>query len=214
MANELEMVVKTEAAEVVVIASSMTVSDKETFDNATTFLKTVKSVKDKITDYWKTPKEQAYATWKSMTAKESEMLAPLKEAEQNVRDKMNFYTAELNRKMQEEQKKLAEARKAEADRMMAEAAKSEAVGDVFMAEMQMNIAQSMDTNDVGNSSFKQKNVRVTKQIVITDEKQVPDYIDGICIRPVDEKKVMEYYKLTGKVPSGVTLQDKTTVVIR
>lgn len=195
-------------------ATDIMVVNAESYQFATEFLKTVKATAKSIEAYWKEPKQKANDAWKSIVAKEKEMLTPLTSAENIVKLKMSVYADEQKRIERELQAKQEEARKIEADRLMAEAANAETNGDTLQAEINMSMAESLVSNNNFQGNTRQQGTREVKELKVFNESLVPCYVNGICIRPVDMVALKKLYSLTNQVPDGVSVETKTTIVIR
>lgn len=203
-----------EQSSVSVKANALEVTNKLSYDYAMDFLRNIKSVAKNIENYWAEPKRKANEVWKSIVAKEKAMLEPLTQAETIVKKKMSTYAEEQQRIERELQQRLEQERRAEADRLMQIAAEEEAQCNEIEAQVNMQMAQTLETpsNYVGNT--KQSGTREIKTLVVDKGEEVPTYIDGICLRPVDLVAVKRYYQLTGKLPAGISVKTETIIAVR
>jgi hypothetical protein len=88
-----------------------------------------------VTDFFADPKKKAHDAWKSICAKEKEVLGPLDEAKAKLSRQIGAYQAERERVRQEEERKLREEAAREAEEVaLAEAAELEALGETEMAQ--------------------------------------------------------------------------------
>lgn len=123
-AKELQAV-EQEINPVLLQAGSLAVTNAEQYQGAADFLKQLKDAQKRVTDFFSPIKKKAHEAWKSITAKESEVLTPLKNAESTVKNKMLTYQRQEEEKRQAEQRRLqaeadARARK-EQERLMKKA---------------------------------------------------------------------------------------------
>jgi hypothetical protein len=199
---------------VVSTANIITVTNQEDYGYATEFLKNVKTVSKNIVDYFAEDKKKASELHKSIVQKEKDLLTPLTSAENIVKQKMATYADEQRRIERELQAKQEEARKIEADRLMAEAANAETNGDTLQAEINLSMAESLVNNNNFQGNTRQQGTREVKELKVFNESLVPCYVNGICIRPVDMVALKKLYSLTNQVPDGVSVETKTTIVIR
>jgi len=109
-ARELQAV-EQEINPVLLQAGALSVTNAEQYQGAADFLKQLKDAQKKVTDFFSPIKKKAHDAWKSITAKESEVLTPLKDAENTVKGKMLTYQRQEEEKRQAEQRRL----QAEAD---------------------------------------------------------------------------------------------------
>lgn len=212
--NEQNTTLQQENSAIVEIAQSIAVFDKDTMENAKVFVRQIRDVKDKVTEYWSEPKKSAHTAWKNIVAKEKEMIDKLESAEKTVTKAINVYVSEETRKLQEEQNRLAELRRIESEKMLKEAVKLEESGDIIGAEITLKTAEILDSNSVMQNKF--DGTRTVPVVVITNHFDVPAYSeDGSYIfRNIDEKEILKYYKQTGKVPKGIEIRNEVVATIR
>jgi hypothetical protein len=117
---------------------AITVKDQESFEFAGKAIIELETLKKKIVDYWRGPKEAAHRAHKEITAKESEMIKPVEEKSKFLRGKMSAYLThqealrrEAQRKVDEERRKQEEA---ERKKLEAQAVKAEEKGKTEKAE--------------------------------------------------------------------------------
>jgi len=87
-------------------ANELVVSNKTDADLALTALQKIKSVRDKWVEYWKTPKDKAWAAHKELCAKENEGAKHLYDAEKVVTEKLKTWQNAEREKAEAEQKRL------------------------------------------------------------------------------------------------------------
>jgi hypothetical protein len=105
--------VRQEIAPIVEQAKSLEILTAEHFEDASRFLKSVKTAQKVASEFFAPMKKKAHDAWKAIKAKENETLAPLSEAEAMLKRKMLSYNREQEAIRREEQRKLQA--KADAD---------------------------------------------------------------------------------------------------
>lgn len=206
---EQETQLEAERVSLVEQAKAITVKNQESYDLANNFIKRVNESIKKVVDVFKEPKENAHKTHKSICDKEKALTDSLTSAVAIVKKTMVVYVEEQKRIEMEIQRKQEEARRIEADRLMQIASEQEAKGDQFGAEINLSMAQSLETPSNFTGNTRQAGTRVTKSLVIVDEMAVPR---ELCAP--DMAKIKAYYTMTSKVPAGVQIQETTTIVAR
>lgn len=110
--------IEQEVSPVVRAELDITVTDGINYGVAAEFLMELKAAQSKVVKFFGPMKQKAHAAWKEIVASESNVLNPLKAAEDSIKNKLLYYDAEEKRKAVEEQRrlqKIADA-KAEAER--------------------------------------------------------------------------------------------------
>lgn len=204
-------------------AESVVVDSDDGFAYAGELTKQVKQMQAKVTDYWEPMRKTTYEAYKSVTDHKKEMLDPLASAEKILKKKMGAYTLHKEKERREREEELRRQAEAEMNRKLEEAAKAESEGDALGAEMAMTEAEVME-NVATTAVIKteapvaMKGVCTTKTWKITkvDPTTVPTHVQGVEIRPVDEKAVLRLIKATKgaiKIP-GITYEEDVTVSVR
>ena len=112
--NEVEL--GKEVVELESGANALIVDTKESFEYAGEIVLDIDAMIKKVETYWKELKRKAHEAHKAITAKESEMLGPLKDKRKTLRSKISVYLTIQEKIRQEEQKKIdAERRQQEAE---------------------------------------------------------------------------------------------------
>lgn len=203
-------------------AESVIVASDDGFAYAGELTKQVKQMQEKVTNYWEPMRKSTYDAYKSVTDHKKEMLDPLAAAEKILKKKMGAYTLQKERERREREEELRRQAEAEMDRKLEEAAKAESEGDMLGAEMAMTEAEVMEhvatTAVIKPEAPAVKGVSTQKTWKITkvDPVTVPTHVQGVEIRPVDEKAVLRLIKATKgaiQIP-GITFEEDVTVSIR
>lgn len=217
-----EAQIQEEATNVERLAAEIVVNSEETLQGAVDFVKLIKESGAKVTSFFKPMKDSAYKAHKSICDREKEMLKPLNEAEKQVKQKIGAYTMEQERKRKELEEQMRRQAEAEAERKMAEAIEHEAQGNTQEAEAALMDAQFTEqaAKNVGVNMVAPKadGMSTSKAWEITgiDSSKVPVEINGMEIRPVDEKAVMRLIKASkGKIViPGISYKETVSVSVR
>lgn len=203
-------------------AVSVVVDSDDGFAYAGELTKQVKQMQGQVTDYWEPMRKSTYDAYKSVTDHRKEMLDPLTSAEKILKKKMGAYTMQKERERREREEALRRQAEEEMNRKLAEAAAAESEGDAIGAEMAMAEAEVMEnvatTATIKSEAPTMKGVSTTKtwQITKVDSALVPTHVQGVEIRPVDEKAVLRLIKATKgaiQIP-GIAYEEDVTVSIR
>ena len=211
--NHIEEVLHQETS-LTIQNAEIIVDDPASMEIASEMVLELDAMKKKVVDYWAEPKKNAYDSWKSITAKEKEMLDPIDTARDGLRRKINFYLTEQKRKEDEERRKADEKRRAEEEaerQRLAELAKeAEESGDVEAAEVIKEQAEAVyippevpetivpKTTYTGSGTVSGKK---ELQVEIRDKKALIEAMikDNLLeMIEVKEAKLKQWLKLTGK----------------
>lgn len=218
--NELtESTVKQEALSVEEQAQAIVITNNTEYESAVTILKSIKESKQRFIDFFAPAKKAAAAAHKAICANEKSCTDPCDKAESIIKGKMLDYSRRVEaerRALEEEQRK---AQQAEADKLLAEAAKAEEQGDTLQATVNMAMAEQMASIKpaVQVVAPKVSGVSTKKvwKVKITDEKSVPSYVSGVCIRPVDTKKLLDLRRLNPNVEiTGISFVQDSALSVR
>lgn len=203
-------------------AMGLSIVTDDDYSKAGETVKKIKALAKKVTDYWEPMRVSAKKAYDDVLAHKKEMLDPLDKAEKSLKGEMGKF---LKRK-EEERKAIEEAlraqARAEADRKLAEAMMAEQFGDTEVAEYALASAQVMEnaskTVTVQSDAPKASGVstRKTWRIKSVDAPKVPVNVDGVCIRPVDEKAVLALIKAHGGNISidGIEFEEDVIMSVR
>ena len=130
MANELDTVeIARESSQVVKQADAMIVADVGGYEQASVFLRMVKTVADKIEELYGPRIASAYALHKGLLSDKKKFTDPLDRASGNVKGKMQAWSMEEERKRRQEEAGIREQlRREEEDRRLEEAVQLEKDG--------------------------------------------------------------------------------------
>ena len=218
--NELsETQVKQEALSVEEQANTLTVSNNEDYNTAAAFLKQIKAAKKGVTEYWKPAKDAAAKTHKEICQKEKAMTSVCDNAEKIIKSKMLSYSQKIEAERRAAEEQARKAAQKESDRLLAEAVKAEESGDLIQTTVNMAMAEQMESVKPAVQVAKPQAQGISTKKVwaarVTDANQVPAYINGFCIRPIDGRAIMQIRKLNPniKIP-GIEFYQKTQIAVR
>ena len=203
-------------------ASSVVVASEEGFAYAGELTKQVKEMQKQVTEYWEPMRKSTYDAYTAVNQHKKQMLDPLASAEKILKRKMGDYTMEQERLRREREEAMRKAAEAEMARKLDEAAEAESRGDAAGAEFAMAEAEVMEGVAVGGSiqpqAPKVKGVSRTKTWKITkiDSEKVPISLNGMELRPDDEKLVHQLNKASkGKISiPGVEYKEDVIISVR
>lgn len=203
-------------------ANNMVIDSDDRYNQAAAFLQRIMGQKKTVTEFFKPMKDAAHKAHKQICDREKVMTDPLGKAEKLVKQKMGAYQQEVERKQREREAELRCLAEAERERKFQEAVAAEAQGDTITAEMAMMEAEVMDdaaavaVAPVAAPKVKGISTRMSWEITGIDPGKVPVEFAGVCIRPVDEKEVLNLIKATnGKIQiPGITYREKPIISAR
>ena len=214
-----ELTVKKDTINIEQKVNALIVDSNSKYEFAANLLKQVKAAKKEVVNYWKPAKEAAAKAHKELCAKEKAMTSICDRAEKILKSKMLAYSQkiEAERKAREEEQRRAQ--QAEADKLLAEAAKAEQSGDTVQASVNMAMAEQVAQMNTKVQVAAPKVSGVSKKKVwkvkIVDETAVPAYVNGICVRPVNERSLLQLHKLNPNIKvDGVEFVQEETLAVR
>lgn len=203
-------------------AQAMQIVTDEDFKAAGEAVKTVKTMKKRVDEYWEPMRKSTYNAYTAVNKHKKEMSEPLKTAEDIIKKKMADYQArqaEIRRAQEAEMRRLA---REEMNRKMAEAEEAEKNGDAFGADYAKAEAEALgamaDTVVSAKPVVKADGVVQKKAWEITgiDLSKLPCEFGGVCIRPADESAIMKLIRESkgGVEIPGVTFRETATFAVR
>ncbi len=214
-----ELTVKQEATTLEQQAQAYQIVSNTDYEEAAGFLKRVKGAEREVKSYWKPAKDAAAKAHKEICAKEKTMLSICESAEQTLKQKMLAYSTKIEAERHAAEEQARKAAQKESDRLLAEAAKAEESGDSASATANMAIAEQVSTiapvAHVAAPKVTGVSTKKVWKVRVDDAKAVPAYVAGICIRPVDEKAIMQLHRLNPNVEiPGVAFFQTEQLAIR
>lgn len=214
-----EQELQSEISTVEATVNGMTVIDEATYSAAAMFARNIKTAAARVAGFFEPMKSGAYNAWKAICNKENEFKKPLDAAEKTIKAKMGTYQAEQDRIRREKEAELLRQQREEAERREKEAYELAQQGKAQEAAKAFAEAVKIDEQKVViEAAPKAAGVtyRTEYQVTVTDEKTVPAYVGGVCIRPVDTamlKKLATTAKGKLDIP-GVQIIEARVPVIR
>lgn len=214
-----ELSVRQEATTLEQQAQAYTIESNEDYEEAANFLKRVKGAKKQIEEYWKEPIQKAFEAHKALTAKRQQMIGVCDSAEKEMKGKMLRYSQKIEAERRAAEEQARKAAQEESDRLLAEAAKAEKSGDTMQATVNMAMAEQMEAVKPAVQVVAPKVTGVSTKKVwkvrVDDAEKVPAYANGICIRPVDERAIMQLHRLNPNIEiPGVTFFQTEQLAVR
>ena len=217
--NELtESDVKQEALTVEQQAEAVQIATNADFENAATILKSIKSSKQKFIDFFAPAKAATNAAHKAVVANEKACITPCDKAESIIKRKMLTYSQKIEAERRATEEAARQKAQEESDRLLAEAAKAEKSGDSMAATVNMAMAEQVSgISPTVHTAIPKSGVSTKKiwKVRVTDEKAIPAYVNGICIRPVDERTIMQLHRMNPNVKiDGISFYQENTLAVR
>lgn len=200
-------------------AQAYTISTNEDYEQGAEFLKRVKGAAKEVKTYWKPAKDAAAKAHKEICEKEKAMLSICESAERILKQKMLTYSQKIEAERRAAEEAARKAAQEESDRLLAEAAKAEESGDTMQATASMTMAEQVDSIKpaVRVTAPKVSGVSTKKvwKVRVDDAKAVPAYVLGVCVRPIDERALLQLRKLNPNVEiAGVSFFQTEQLAVR
>lgn len=202
-------------------ARSITIDNNDDYQAAAAFTVEIKRQAKDVKAYWADPKQAADEAHKRIVAKEKAMLTPLDEAERILKATMGVYTRRVEEERLRAEAEMKRKQREEADRLLREAMEAERSGDSDAAEASLTIAQmieEMPSAPIAAQPVKAAGVSERKvwKCRVIDEAKVPASVNGIVIRPVDQRAIEQIAKMTNgtAIIPGMELYQESVLSIR
>ncbi len=198
------------------MSCELVVENDEQFEQAGEMGRLIKTKIGEVTDFFAPMKKAAHDAHKNICEREKAMLQPLKDAEASLKKVMGDYAQRKEAERIALEEKARKEAEAEMEEKIAEAIEAEENGDIDAAQSAMldaEMAESIANSSsiVGSTPTKVSGVSQSKDYEITgiDLTKVPCEINGIVIRPVDEKAVLRLIKASkGSIKiDGITYKE-------
>lgn len=215
--SELESVVR-DLSELSEQAQQLVVTSEDDYKVGSEILVGIKKRIKLIQAYWEKQKKMAHELHKDVCAKEKAMIGISDDSQKVLGSRMSGWYVEEQKRLEAVRREQERIRKEEADRLLAEAAKQEKDGNLFEAETNMFMAETLaDTPAPVVAPPKVSGVatRTTWVAEITDPTKVPAYFNGIEIRSINQSalnKMASMYRDNGNAPAGVKFVKQVSTV--
>ena len=215
--NEIE--VKQQATTLEQQAQAYQIATNEDYEEAANFLKRVKGARKQVEDYWEEPIKKAFEAHRVLTAKRQQMIGVCDSAEKTMKSKMLHYQRQLDIQQSatvEEAKKVA---RTQTDELIEQAANAEQRGDSLTASMALAQADMISRVEPNVELSRPKVTGIstrTKTVVnIIDDNKVPAFVNGFCIRSIDQKSILALHKLNPSLEiPGIIFSEEKVLAVR
>jgi len=180
-----EIALRQDVDEILDRMDALTIGNDEQFQETGTFLKGIKGKEKEVKEYFEPERAKKYSEYKAVTDQIGTFTEPLGKAEKIVKRKIGDYrTAQEQKRREEEQKRLAELKVQEEDRLLDEA---ETNGDESILDDEIMLARPTLETEIP----KMAGISFTEvwHFAIVDVKVIPrDYMIP------DERKIRDVVK--------------------
>ena len=213
--NEIE--IEKQSFDIQEVADNVIVCDNDSLNFTFEMIKAIRKHKQIIIEYWKNAKESAKKAYQDISSKEKEMLEVCENSEKLLKDKILKY----KQTQDEKQKKLIlqaeNERKNKLEEVLNEAINLENQGKYEEASLKLAESEKLERISLSLDLSKNQNKINTQKrfkCKVTDNKLVPCFFDGIEIREINTKKLLEIRKKAPevKIPGVEFYQDENLVI--
>jgi len=213
--NEIE--IEKQSFDIQEVADNVIVCDNDSLNFTFEMIKAIRKHKQIIIEYWKNAKESTKKAYQDISSKEKEMLEVCETSEKLLKDKILKY----KQTQDEKQKKLIlqaeNKRKNRVEEVLNEAINLESQGKYEEASLKLAESEKLERISLSLDLSKNQNKINTQKrfkCKVTDNKLVPCFFDGIEIREINTKKLLEIRKKTPevKIPGVEFYQDENLVI--
>ncbi len=214
--NELQL--QKQSLNIEEISDSLAVYDEKSLKSTFEIIKAIRKHKDIIIEYWKSAKEAAKKSYYEILNKEKEMLNVCEVSEKNLKEKILKYKQTQDKKYQDLISHAEIERRSQIENILSEAQELQNQGKFQQAKNKFDEAEklkqinlSLDLHEKENKISTQKRFRCK----VTDNKLVPCFFDGIKIREINTKKLLEIKRKNPEVKiPGVEFYKEENLIIR
>lgn len=214
--NEIE--IQKQSLNIQEIADSLMICDEESLRTTLKILKAIKRHKKIIEEYWKAPKESTRKAYQEILHKEKEMLEICENSEKLLKDKILNYKQMQEKEQQELIKQAEIERKSQIEKVLNEAMKLKNQGNYKQAEIKFAESEKLKRINLSLNVCSNENKIPTQKrfkCKVTDNQLVPCFFNGVEIREINTKKLLEIRKENPsiKIP-GVEFYQEENLIIR
>lgn len=189
-----------------VAGNAIAVTDRESCNIASEYLKTIKAQSKRVKDFFADSKAKAAATHKAICAQENQLLAPLEQLERTLKTGIGaFELAEQKRLAAEEERRRKEAEELAALSVEAEASGDTSMAQEALAEAMVNYAPNVQPKTQGVST------RFDWVAIVEDAEMVPRMF--MLVNDAALQAFAKQTKGTVKIP-GVRFEQKAVISAR
>lgn len=214
--NEIE--IKRQSFSIQETADNLIVRDNESLQNAIEIIKAIRKQKEIIAYYWKNAKESTKKAYQEISNKEKEMIDICEKNERILKNRILDYMKCQKEKQKSLINQAKKERESQIENLLKEAIIFESKGDLEQFEYKLDQAEKLENIDLSlDSNLKETKITTQKRwkCRITDNKSVPAFFNGVEIREINTKKLLEIRKLNPnvKIP-GVEFYQSENIVIK
>lgn len=200
------------------VSDNMVICDDESLKFTFEIIKAIRKQKERIIEYWKNTKESAKKAYQAISNKEKEMLEICENSEKLLKDKVLNYKQMQEKKQQELIKQAEIERKTQIEKVLNEAMELKNQGNYKQAKMKLAESEKLKHINLSLDLFSKENKITTQKrwkCKVTDNKSVPCFFNGVEIREINTKKLLEIRKENPsiKIP-GIEFYQEENLVIR
>ncbi len=214
--NEVE--IKKKSNDIRSLTENAIIKNRCNLEEALEMLKTIRKHKTMISDYWKEAKESAKKTYQNIVSKERQMLDICEKCETDLKDKILKY--DTLRKSYENRllKEANRDRMFEVQELLEEAKVFQEKGDLPRAEERFKLAEKLAHIKIDFDKEKYLKGLLFQERTkceIVDNKLVPSFFNGLEIREVNTKKILEIKHKNPEIDiPGIKFYKEKSVAVR
>lgn len=205
-------------------AESIVISNEEELQNATDFIKELKSKQKVVSDFYDPMVKATKESYDKIRHERDILLKPLKDTEVEIRGLMNEYNTKVLMLKKAEEERIKKAQE-EQQRKLQEAQKDMENGNKEEAQAKIDEvmnATTIATKTVEVPQVKNMSTRITYKIEVKDITKLPTTLNGVPIvelSKVGKNYLLEQYKtlkalnMPFNVP-GIEIKEEATTIIR
>lgn len=214
--NEVE--IKKKSNDIRSLTENAIIKNRCNLEEALEMLKTIRKHKTMISDYWKEAKESAKKTYQNIVSKERQMLDICEKCETDLKDKILKY--DTLRKSYENRllKEANRDRMFEVQELLEESKVFQEKGDLPRAEEKFKLAEKLAHMKIDFDKEKYLKGLLFQERMkceIVDNKLVPSFFNGLEIREVNTKKILEIKHKNPEIDiPGIKFYKEKSVAVR
>ncbi len=213
--NEIEL--QKQSLNIEEVSDNIVICDDESLKFTFEVIKAIRKQKERIIEYWKNTKESAKKAYQAISNKEKEMLEICENSEKLLKDKVLSYKQIQEKKQKELLDQAENNRKSQLKSILAEVSELQKQGDPGQAEIKLSESKKFKRINLTFDLFAKENKITTQKrwkCKVTDNKLVPCFFNGVEIRKINIKKLLEIRKENPnvKIPGMEFYQDESVVI--
>lgn len=200
------------------VSDNTGICDDESLKFTFEIIKAIRKQKERIIEYWKNAKESAKKAYQAISNKEKEMLEICENSEKLLKEKILTYKQRQEKRQKELLNQAEDSRKNQLKNILAETSELEKQGKYEEAERKSAESEKLKRINLSLDLFSKENKITTQKrwkCKVTDNKSVPCFFNGVEIREINTKKLLEIRKENPsiKIP-GIEFYTEENLIIR